>query len=275
MPDLQANINLWNEYYNWSDEGEEWSQAWGNSEAQWFCCIYPRVHRYLPCHSVLEIAPGYGRWTRFLLNQCHTFTGVDISEKCITQCQNKFKRKNVRFVKNDGKSLDFLDDNSIDFIFSFDSLVHAEKDVMEAYIQQCLCKLNECGVAFIHHSNLSSIPHLANLVPSEKTHWRALSVSAELIRSYVTRNDGFIISQELVNWGGNHLIDCFSTFSRSSQFTAEVGCLENYDFMTEASLVKKLQPLYWPAKKSNQSPRQLIAENSTSSKGIRAGTERY
>jgi hypothetical protein len=45
-------------------------------------------------------------------------------------------------------------DDSIDFVFSFDSLVHAEADVMQAYLNQLVRKLKLNGVGFIHHSNI-------------------------------------------------------------------------------------------------------------------------
>ena len=35
---------------------------------------------------------------------------------------------------NDGRSLAFLDDASVDFVFSWDSLVHADADVCRAFI---------------------------------------------------------------------------------------------------------------------------------------------
>jgi len=40
----------------------------------------------------------------------------------------------IEYFINDGRSLDMLENNSIDFAFSFDSLLHAEIDVMHAYI---------------------------------------------------------------------------------------------------------------------------------------------
>lgn len=49
--------------YDWKDSGEEWSAPWGNSAAQWFGTILPRTSQCLPAGTILEIAPGFGRWT--------------------------------------------------------------------------------------------------------------------------------------------------------------------------------------------------------------------
>jgi cyclopropane fatty-acyl-phospholipid synthase-like methyltransferase len=39
-----------------------------------------------------------------------------------------------------------------DFVFSFDSLVHVESDVIENYLTQLAKKLKPNGIGFIHHS---------------------------------------------------------------------------------------------------------------------------
>ncbi len=61
---------------------------------------------------------------------------------------------NIEYHINDGKSLEQIQDESIDFAFSFDSLVHAESDVIQAYLEQLGKKLKPDGVGFIHHSNI-------------------------------------------------------------------------------------------------------------------------
>ena len=66
MPSVTQNIDTWDSAYDWTDQGEEWSRPWGGSEGQWYGSIFPRVQRLLPAPTVLEIAPGYGRWTAYL-----------------------------------------------------------------------------------------------------------------------------------------------------------------------------------------------------------------
>jgi hypothetical protein len=44
--------------------------------------FYPRIHKYLPAKRILEIAPGFGRWTRFLIPSCEELKGIDLSSKC-------------------------------------------------------------------------------------------------------------------------------------------------------------------------------------------------
>ena len=148
----------------------------GISEAQWFGAIYPRLHRFLPATSVLEIAPGFGRWTRFLVPSCERYIGVDLSHACISACREAFQNaSHAEFFENDGTSLSMVPDGSVDLAFSFDSLVHVEMDVIDAYVGRIMSKLADRGVAFIHHSNVKATPS-----GRDDLHHRAPSVSHEL-----------------------------------------------------------------------------------------------
>jgi SAM-dependent methyltransferase len=242
MPDLSWNKRLWGKTYDWEAGGEEWSTAWGGSEAQWFGCIYPRIHRFLPADRVLEIAPGFGRWTKFLLPATKTnYWGIDLSKACVSRCRDLF-RSEVRasFYTNDGLSLDSAPDGMLDFVFSFDSLVHAEIDVLGAYVPQILRKLNPNGVAFIHHSNwLDAGEHGDNI------HNRAVSVSAERVATLVRGSGGIVLIQEIVNWGADSCIDCFSVFSRTERHSSTpTDLIRNPRFMDEVSIICQVQSAY-------------------------------
>ena len=56
-------------------------------------------------------------------------------------------------ILNDGRSLSMIPDASVDFVFSFDSFVHPDRDVVEEYLRQLGTKLKIGGKGFIHHSN--------------------------------------------------------------------------------------------------------------------------
>jgi len=154
MPTLAENNRFWGNDYDWKQGGDEWSEVWGGAEMQWYGTLLPRIHKHLPAGTILEIAPGFGRWTHFFADLCERLIVVDMSDKCIDACKQRFQdRSHIQFHVNDGKSLEVIDDNSIDFVFSFDSLVHAEADVVEAYLSQLSRKLKPGGVGFIHHQS--------------------------------------------------------------------------------------------------------------------------
>ncbi|HQY52280.1 MAG TPA: class I SAM-dependent methyltransferase [Ignavibacteria bacterium] len=250
MPSEIQNLEKWDKDYDWSQSGDEWSEAWGGTNSLWWWMLYPRLRKFLKVNRILEIAPGYGRITQFLKDQCNELVIVDISGNCIEACKNRFRdSKNIEFHVNNGTSLDFVKDNSIDFVFSFDSLVHAENNILQKYITEINKKLVVNGNGFLHHSNLGGYKKLGkyffNFLPPARirTHWRAETMTAKLFNEYCTAENLNCNSQELINWGGKYLIDSFSVFSKNSQNNKN-QIIENYEFMKEADYIKKISELY-------------------------------
>ena len=96
-----------------------------------------RIQQFVPSGYCAEIAPGFGRWTKYLLNLAERIVVVDLAEKCIEHCMERFaSEKHIGSHVNNGRSLGMVEDFSLDFVFSYDSLVHAELDVMDAYIER-------------------------------------------------------------------------------------------------------------------------------------------
>ena len=246
MPTVDENYSTWNESYEWSDRGEEWSQSWGGSEAQWFWTILPRIHRFLPCDHILEIAPGFGRWTYYLLSYGNRYSGIDLSDKCIKVCQQRFSGVGTaQFYTNDGRSFPMIEANSVDYIFSFDSLVHCEEEILHAYLAECHRILKTGGGAFIHHSSLKDVSTLAKAAPEVTCHWRATSVSSKGVKDECERLGFRCLSQERINWGCNELIDCFTTLQKvNSSGSGEFHLLENSRFMLEVAATREKAPAY-------------------------------
>ena len=139
-----------------------------------------------------------------------------------------------------------MPDRSIDFAFSFDSLVHAEANVLESYISELARKLSGEGVAFFHHSNIGAFRDTeSGKIPFDNLHWRAESCSAALIREFCQNSGLSCVTQELVNWGGNELTDVFSTMTRpGSRWDRPFELRENPGFMTEAEAIGAIGRLY-------------------------------
>jgi FkbM family methyltransferase len=244
MPDLSWNTQMWDEKHDWSNEGEEWSEPWGGAEPQWFGTIYPRIHRFLPAPTILEIATGYGRWTKYLIPQCSRYLGVDLSSRAIKHCKNIFSSaRHAYFVKNDGMSIEVAKDREFDLVFSFDSLVHVEADVMISYISQTIKKLGQTGAAFFHHSNVGEF---ADRAPDPAPGFRARSVSAEKVRGIIEAHGGRVLVQEMINWGGGEdLPDCMTLFARSDYPSdAEPVILRDNQLPMETRLIKEFQSPY-------------------------------
>jgi hypothetical protein len=241
------NIRRWNEEYDWTEGGDEWSVAWGGPDAQWFHTLYPRIRKFVPAGTILEIAPGFGRWTQYLKDLCSSLVVVDLAQVCIDACKTRFAGSpHIRYHVTDGKSLAMVEDGSIDFAFSFDSLVHVEMDVLEAYLEQLAVKLSPDGVGFFHHSNVGVYADLIASGTMTNHHWRGESCTAEKFRRFAERVGLSCIGQELANWGQDqYLTDCMSLFTRTgSRWARPHQVVENLRFMLEAQMARSLAPLY-------------------------------
>jgi len=85
-------------------------------------------------HKAVEIGPGGGRWTRYLLG-FDTLYAVDHHQELLDELQRNFgRRRNVRFIKNNGTDFPGIDRNSIDYLFSFGTFVHLDFNLIEAYL---------------------------------------------------------------------------------------------------------------------------------------------
>ncbi len=232
MPDLQENLVNWSVDWDWSEEGDEWSGWWGGTPALWYGALLPRIHPFVPTGTILEIAPGFGRWTQYLKDLADRLIAVDLTERCIDHCRRRFdSATNIEYHVNDGRSLAMVEDASVDFAFSFDSLVHAETDVIGAYLEQLSTKLSPHGVGFIHHSNIGAYKPmiaLARRVPADRVQelvrrgvlinlpaWRAESVTAESVAEQCERAGLACVTQEKISWEyGRYLIDTMTFFTR-------------------------------------------------------------
>jgi SAM-dependent methyltransferase len=268
MPTIAENLNYWNRFYDWPQGGDEWSAAWGGSEQLWRHWLRPRIAEFLPAHTILEIAPGFGRCTQFLKEECEQLILVDLSPKCIEACRRRFfSDSHISYHVNDGKSLKMVPDQSGDLAFSFDSLVHAEPDVLEAYVQELARKLAPNGVGFFHHSNLGQYPFACAIARAFPEHfggkgwqelalkifginppvdfrtplakrgiiinvgsWRARSMTAECFAAMCRRAGLCCIRQEKIasTWG-RYLVDCLCTFTPDgSKYTRACEVLKTH-----------------------------------------------
>jgi SAM-dependent methyltransferase len=269
MPSIDWNRRMWGAAYAWQGQGNEWSVTWGGAETHWFATILPRIHKFLPARRVLEIAPGYGRWSNFLLPLSGSYVGVDLAEECVRACRERFGSvENATFAVNDGKSLAMIPDASIDFTFSFDSLVHAEGDVIDGYIGELSRVLAPHGIGFIHHSNLGSFVRggivlsrllqralrkvpivlriLGKLGIVDWDHARGKSVNAARFAN-ACNNAGLVcVGQEIIAWGqGQKMIDCLSLVARpGSHWDRPNVVVTNADFMGEALSAQRIASVY-------------------------------
>jgi 16S rRNA A1518/A1519 N6-dimethyltransferase RsmA/KsgA/DIM1 with predicted DNA glycosylase/AP lyase activity len=64
---IEEQKRVWGNNDNWIDNGNDCSQFFGTTDNLWNM-IYPKFEKYLNV-EVLEIAPGFGRITEYLLQK--------------------------------------------------------------------------------------------------------------------------------------------------------------------------------------------------------------
>jgi SAM-dependent methyltransferase len=263
MPDLDAIRATWNHETGWVAGGDEWSGPWGGSESLWWGTLLPRIHAFVPAGVVLELGPGQGRWSHYLKELAEELILVDVAEHCVEACRRRFAgAPNVSCHVGDGRSLPMVADHSVDFAFSFDSLVHAEADVLRSYAHELARTLKPDGIAFIHHSNMASYRRAATVarrVPDKLRRrltihglvvnvyaWRAESTSAEQFAQCCAEAGLSCVGQELIAWEyGRHLSDVISMATRrGSRWDRPNQVVRNHAFMDEARGRARLVPLY-------------------------------
>ena len=148
---------MWNSW-DWSDEGEEWtfdSQKYKELDPiKWKTTLINEIlFKYIKKDStVLEIGPGGGRWTVELQKLAQNLIIADISKKCLDICKERFKSlKNIEYRLIDTR-LDFIENDSIDHVWSYDVFVHINPSDVKNYIEDIKRILNPGGLAIIHHA---------------------------------------------------------------------------------------------------------------------------
>lgn len=173
--------------------------------------------------STLDFAAGHGRNSKHLLPLAEHLTIVDINPECIAACQQRFgDDSRITYVVNDGVSLAGVPDDSISLLYSFDSMVHFDSDVIRAYLPEFFRVLKPGGRAFIHHSNYTENP-TGDF--RDNPHWRNY-MSQSLFAHYASRAGFKVVRQRIIDWGLQlddwwniteiqyPEMDCFSTIEK-------------------------------------------------------------
>jgi SAM-dependent methyltransferase len=148
---LAANKYIWDNW-DWSVKGEEWtpSQLWKESVAKAFIDPY-----FSGLGTVVEIGPGAGRWTEYLIERVDHLIGIDISDACVVECRKRFlSSRNATFEVGNGRDISSVPTGSVDAIWSFDVFVHINRDEFRSYAGEFARILRTGGVGVIHHGSV-------------------------------------------------------------------------------------------------------------------------
>jgi hypothetical protein len=131
-----------------------------------------RDHYVLPYvnaeHTALEIGPGGGRWTRYLLG-FRTLYVVDYYQELLDELEKSISAANMIFVKNGGCDFPGIGPGTIDYAFSFGTFVHLDVDLIETYLRNLRFVLKPEANVVIHYSDKTKVMAQRNQGFSENT----------------------------------------------------------------------------------------------------------
>lgn len=204
MPDLKTSLHLdmWHEYQARESLLRRVKRAfrevlspkiygleWGDPEVA-TPLRYVRDRYIRPyidsTHTALEIGPGGGRWTRYLV-RFHKLYVVDYHAEILVELRRTLSLPNMRFIQNNGSDFPGVEAKSIDFLFSFGCLVHLDQDLIAAYLKSIRHVLKPGGNAILHYSDQSKV--MAQINPSFSHN------DPDIMRSMV-KSAGFRIVEE-------------------------------------------------------------------------------
>ncbi len=148
--DVTDHHHYWSAY-DWSRQGEEW-----NASPEWKQALIDNVLlRWIsPGVTTLEIGPGAGRWTDVLVSRASHLTLVDVSERPLELCRQRFgENGHISYILTPGSKLSGVANDSIDAVWSFDVFVHLAPPDQASYLQEISRVLTPGGVAVIHHAD--------------------------------------------------------------------------------------------------------------------------
>lgn len=145
----------------------------------------------------VEIGPGGGRWTQYLLGFKRLYA-VDYYPELLKQLKKNFTKPNVVFVQNTGTDFPGVPEHGVDFVFSFGTFVHLELPLIKAYLGNIGGILAPGGNVVIHYSDKGKIGATKN--PS------FVETTPEIMRAMVTDAGFTILEEDLTTLWNSSLI---------------------------------------------------------------------
>jgi SAM-dependent methyltransferase len=102
--------------------------------------------------TAVEIGPGGGRWTRYLLGFGRLYV-VEHYPELLVELRKNFTQSNIVEVPNNGTDFPGIPRHSVDFVFSFGCFVHLDPDIIRAYLANLRDVVRPTAQLVIHYSD--------------------------------------------------------------------------------------------------------------------------
>jgi len=168
-------------------------------QTDWDGNIWPIISGF-DFNVTLDFACGQGRNTALLAKHATRLYAVDANPDAVEVARQRFRGKQkctIEVILNNGEDLSAIPSGAITALYSFDSMVHFEKRLMELYMPEFARVMKPGAKGFIHHSNFGRLSDN----PDFKTHpgWRS-NVEKDWFARCCWHNGLWPVKQVLLNW---------------------------------------------------------------------------
>jgi len=121
-----------------------------------------------PDQVALEIGPGGGRWTRYLIGFSRLYV-VDYHAELLNELRRRCNRPNMRFIVNNGTEFPGVPEASVDYVISIACFVHLELHLIRAYLKSIHSILRPGGNVVLTYSDKTKVGAQLNATFTENT----------------------------------------------------------------------------------------------------------
>lgn len=200
------HIEGMNLYYNEAESEEMLSRFWGTDSE------FKVLFDCLELKNVIELACGRGRHVNQYLERCEHVILVDILQKNIDYCKNRFgKNPKIGYYKNNGYNLEELPSNTYTALFCYDAMVHFELLDINSYLIDIYRVMKKKGKVLLHHSNFDAF--YDGSYYKDNLHGRTFMNYK--IFAYLSIRAGFkVLNQKVIRWEGLSSLDCITLLEK-------------------------------------------------------------
>lgn len=192
------HIDSMDSYFDRAESDDAMGVFWNEDSV-----IY-KMFNQLDLDNIIELAVGRGRHVRMYESKANHIILVDILQKNIDFCKERFKdNRKIGYYCNNGYNLSKLNSNEYSALFTYDAMVHFEMMDIFQYLKDIHRVLRKGGMALFHHSNNTS-----SYENSFSTATGGRSYMSKDLFAYLAHRAGFeVVEQHLIDWGVKEL-DC-------------------------------------------------------------------
>jgi len=193
------HISAMDSYFDRAEKTEHLNTFWGDGSV--FLCMFEKLNL---CR-VTELACGRGRHVPQYLYKAGKITLVDILEKNIRFCRERFgKEDKITYYVNNGYDLAEIKSDSQTALFTYDAMVHFEMLDVFQYLKETNRILVKGGRALFHHSN-----NTEDYKVTFSTGIRGRNFMSKQLFAHLADRAGLIVlEQNVLDWAGNANLDC-------------------------------------------------------------------